>query len=63
LYKSNRKGDDEGRPTQAWKRRYAMLTVAERKLFRPNAVFIPVKGGKEGRDFDCEDCGLSPGTA
>jgi len=40
-----------------------MLTVAERKLFRPNAVFIPVKGGKEGRDFDCEDCGLSPGTA
>jgi hypothetical protein len=35
-----------------------MLAVAERKLFRPNAVFIPMKGGKEGRDFDRTDCTL-----
>lgn len=35
-----------------------MLAVAERKLFRPNAVFIPTKDGKEGRDFDREDCTL-----
>jgi hypothetical protein len=27
-------------------------------LFRPNAVFIPTNGGKEGRDFDREDCTL-----
>ncbi len=33
-----------------------MLTIAERKLFRPNAVFIPTKDGKEGRDFDRRDC-------
>jgi hypothetical protein len=32
-----------------------MLTT-NRTLFRPNAVFIPTKGGKEGRDFDCTDC-------
>lgn len=35
-----------------------MLAIAERKLFRPNAVFIPTKNGKEGRDFDREDCTL-----
>ena len=33
-----------------------MLIAAERKLFRPNAVYIPTKGGKEGRDFDRRDC-------
>ena len=35
-----------------------MLTSVENKLFRPNAIFIPTKGGKEGRDFDREDCTL-----
>jgi hypothetical protein len=35
-----------------------MLAAAEIKLFRPNAVFIPTKDGKEGRDFDREDCTL-----
>lgn len=35
-----------------------MLAVAEKKLFRPNAVFIPARGGKEGRDFDRSDCTL-----
>lgn len=35
-----------------------MLAVAERKLFRPNAVFIPTTSGKEGRDFDRSDCTL-----
>jgi hypothetical protein len=35
-----------------------MLTVANRKLFRPNAVFIPSKDGKEGKDFDHTDCTL-----
>jgi hypothetical protein len=35
-----------------------MLAVAERRLFKPNAVFIPVKDGKEGKDFDREDCSL-----
>jgi hypothetical protein len=35
-----------------------MLTVAERKLFRPNAVYVPIQDGKEGRDFDREDCTL-----
>ena len=34
-----------------------MLTT-ERKLFIPNAVFIPTKDGKEGRNFDREDCTL-----
>jgi hypothetical protein len=34
-----------------------MLTT-ERKLFIPNAVFIPTKDGKEGRDFDRTDCTL-----
>ena len=34
-----------------------MLTT-ERRLFIPNAIFIPVKGGKEGRDFDRTDCTL-----
>jgi len=33
-----------------------MLTVAERKPFIPNAVYIPTKDGKEGRDFDRSDC-------
>lgn len=35
-----------------------MLTVAKRKPFVPNAVFIPSKDGKEGRDFDRSDCTL-----
>ena len=35
-----------------------MLAATENKLFRPNAVFIPTKDGKEGRDFDREDCTL-----
>ena len=35
-----------------------MLAVAEKRLFRPNAVFIPTKDGKEGRDFDRSDCTL-----
>ena len=34
-----------------------MLT-ATRRLFSPNAVFIPTKDGKEGRDFDRDDCTL-----
>jgi hypothetical protein len=34
-----------------------MLTTG-RRLFVPNAVFIPTKGGKEGRDFDRSDCTL-----
>jgi len=35
-----------------------MPAVAERKPFRANAVFIPTKDGKEGRDFDRGDCTL-----
>jgi len=35
-----------------------MLTTARNQLFIPNAVFIPVKDGKEGRDFDRDDCTL-----
>jgi hypothetical protein len=35
-----------------------MLAIAEKKLFRPNAVYIPTKDGKEGRDFDRDDCTL-----
>ena len=35
-----------------------MLAIAETKLFRPNAVFIPYNHGKEGRDFDRTDCTL-----
>ena len=34
-----------------------MLTT-QRRHFIPNAVFIPVKDGKEGRDFDRDDCTL-----
>ena len=34
-----------------------MLTT-QRKLFVPNAVLIPTKDGKEGRDFDRTDCTL-----
>ena len=34
-----------------------MLTT-QRKLFVPNAVFIPTKDGKEGKDFDRTDCTL-----
>lgn len=34
-----------------------MLAV-KRSLFRPNAVFIPMKDGKEGKDFDRTDCTL-----
>ena len=32
-----------------------MLTT-QRRLFIPNAVFVPTKDGKEGRDFDRTDC-------
>ena len=35
-----------------------MLATANKRLFRPNAVFIPEKDGKEGTDFDREDCTL-----
>ena len=35
-----------------------MLTVANRQLFHPNAVYIPSRDGKEGRDFDRDDCTL-----
>jgi hypothetical protein len=35
-----------------------MLTTTSKRLFVPNAVFIPTKDGKEGRDFDREDCTL-----
>ena len=34
-----------------------MLTTP-RSLFIPNAVYIPLKDGKEGRDFDRDDCTL-----
>ena len=34
------------------------MLAMERKLFRPNAVFIPTKDGKERRDFDHTDCTL-----
>ena len=34
------------------------MLATQRRLFIPNAVFIPVKDGKEGRDFDREDCTL-----
>ena len=34
-----------------------MLTT-QRRLFIPNAVYIPVKDGKEGKDFDRDDCTL-----
>ncbi len=35
-----------------------MPAVIERQVFRPNAVFIPVKDGTEGREFDRTDCTL-----
>ena len=34
------------------------MLITERRLFIPNAVFIPVREGKEGRDFDRTDCTL-----
>jgi hypothetical protein len=34
------------------------LIEARRRLFKPNAVYIPSKDGKEGRDFDRSDCTL-----
>ena len=34
-----------------------MLTT-QRRLFTPNAVFIPTKDGKEGKTFDRTDCTL-----
>ena len=34
-----------------------MLTT-NRKMFIPNAVFIPTKDGREGKDFDRDDCRL-----
>ena len=33
-----------------------MLTTPRKRLFIPNAIFIPTKDGKEGRDFDRTDC-------
>ena len=35
-----------------------MLTTTSKRLFAPNAVYIPTRDGKEGRDFDREDCTL-----
>ena len=35
-----------------------MLATANRRLFIPNAVYIPTKDGQEGKDFDREDCTL-----
>lgn len=35
-----------------------MPAVADRKPFRANAVYIPTRVGKEGRDFDRTDCTL-----
>ena len=37
------------------------MLATDRKLFIPNAVFIPMKDGKEGRDFDRTDCTLAHG--
>ena len=34
------------------------MLMTTRKPFVPNAVFIPMTDGKEGRDFDREDCTL-----
>ena len=34
------------------------MLITERRLFIPNAVFIPARKGKEGRDFDRTDCTL-----
>jgi len=34
------------------------MLMTTRKLFAPNAVYIPMTDGKEGRDFDREDCTL-----
>jgi hypothetical protein len=33
-----------------------MLAIAHKRLFIPNAVYIPTKDGKEGKDFDWGDC-------
>jgi hypothetical protein len=33
-----------------------MLTTPRKRLFIPNAVFIPTKEGKEGTAFDRTDC-------
>jgi hypothetical protein len=35
-----------------------MLATARKNLFLPNAVYIPTKDGKEGQDFDRDDCTL-----
>jgi len=35
-----------------------MLATAPNRLFRPNAVHIPMRDGLEGRDFDPDDCTL-----
>ena len=34
------------------------MLMTTRKPFVPNAVFIPTRDGKEGRDFDRTDCTL-----
>jgi hypothetical protein len=36
----------------------AAVAEARRRLFKPNAIYIPTKDGKEGRDFDRGDCTL-----
>ena len=33
-----------------------MLIATPKRLFVPNAVFIPTEDGREGRDFDRTDC-------
>lgn len=33
-----------------------MLATAHKRLFIPNAVYIPTKDGKEGKEFDWGDC-------
>ena len=38
-----------------WKGK-TMLATARTRWFIPNAVSIPTKDGKEGRDFDRDDC-------
>ena len=35
-----------------------MPITTRKRLFIPNAVYIPVKDGKEGKDFDRSDCTL-----
>ena len=34
------------------------MLATQKRLFVPNAVYIPTRNGKEGRDFDRSDCTL-----